>query len=553
MRLMSKKRTEPEDIDSGNAYLEGTEDSRPERQAGIDGLCETEAGAYVCVVKPAVDRMLAFGGLLLLSPLFAAISIAIYLDDPGPVLFTQKRVGKDKHFFELHKFRTMKLSAPHDVPTHQLQNPEQYITKIGRILRRTSLDELPQIWDIFRGKMSIIGPRPALWNQEDLVAEREKYGANGILPGLTGLAQIKGRDELEIPEKARLDGVYVKHLEQGGMKALFFDVECFLVTIHSVIGSDGVVEGGTGEMHKNMAAGISVNDMYESAAFPVRSTEKINRYKNLLVIGVGSYIGGFLQEYLKRVGNYNVQEMDAVNLVPDVAMFKGFDVVFYVAGIVHQKETKENKPLYYKVNRDLVTDTAEAAKEAGVAHFILLSSMSVYGMRTGHITKDTKAVPDTHYGRSKLQADEMVWKMRDEKFRVSILRPPMVYGKGCKGNYQLLRKAAIKIPFFPDIKNKRSMIYIGNLCEFIKQLIDKGEEGIFFPQNSQYVCTSEMVKTIADLNGKKMKLLKGFDFIFSHITISFIEKVFGNLIYEMTEPVNMYDFKKSMEETECLS
>ena len=179
---------------------------------------------YRRLVKPIADKMLSLSGLVVLLPLFTAVSAAVYLDDPGPVMFTQKRVGKDGAFFALHKFRTMKMSAPHDVPTHRLRNPEQYITRVGRVLRKTSLDELPQLWDIFRGRMSLIGPRPALWNQKDLIAQREKYGANGILPGLTGLAQIRGRDELEISEKAALDGEYAARLKRGGMEAFLQDV-----------------------------------------------------------------------------------------------------------------------------------------------------------------------------------------------------------------------------------------------------------------------------------------------------------------------------------------
>lgn len=205
---------------------------------------------YELYYKRILDVAISFVGLLLLSPIFLAISVAIFITDPGPVLFTQKRVGSGKIYFKLHKFRTMKMSTPHDVPTHQLENPEQYITRVGGFLRRTSLDELPQIWDILRGKMSIIGPRPALWNQYDLIAERDKYNANSVLPGLTGWAQINGRDELEIPVKAKRDGEYVKILKQGGYKALFFDVKCFIRTLCSVIKHDGVVEGGTGERWK---------------------------------------------------------------------------------------------------------------------------------------------------------------------------------------------------------------------------------------------------------------------------------------------------------------
>lgn len=205
---------------------------------------------YECIFKRWIDIVLSAVGLLVLSLVYLVIAIAVYVDDPGPIFFKQKRVGKGKTFFPLHKFRSMKMSTPHDMPTHMLKNPEQYITKVGGFLRKSSLDELPQIWDIFVGNMSIIGPRPALWNQDDLIAERDKYGANDIMPGLTGWAQINGRDELEIPVKAKFDGEYTAILHEGGMKAFLFDCRCFLGTIFSVARGDGVVEGGTGEMKK---------------------------------------------------------------------------------------------------------------------------------------------------------------------------------------------------------------------------------------------------------------------------------------------------------------
>lgn len=203
---------------------------------------------YAKFLKRVIDIVLSFMALVVLSWLYLGIIIAIKIDDPGPAFFTQKRVGIHKTHFKLHKFRSMKMSTPHDVPTHQLDNPEQYITKVGKFLRKSSLDELPQIWDIFVGKMSIIGPRPALWNQYDLIDERDKYGANDIMPGLTGWAQINGRDELEIPVKAKLDGEYVEKLSFG------FDLKCFLLSIVSVFKSDGVVEGGTGEIKKKEKA-----------------------------------------------------------------------------------------------------------------------------------------------------------------------------------------------------------------------------------------------------------------------------------------------------------
>ncbi len=206
---------------------------------------------YERIIKRLIDIVLSAIGLICLSWLFLFIAIAIKVDDPGPVFFSQKRVGKDKTFFKLYKFRSMKMSTPHDTPTHLLENPEQYITRIGRFCRKTSLDELPQLWNILTGSISIIGPRPALWNQEDLLAERDKYGANSIKPGLTGWAQINGRDELELSTKARLDGEYVTKLKAGGWKAFAFDCRCFFGTILSVLKSDGVVEGGTGALEKN--------------------------------------------------------------------------------------------------------------------------------------------------------------------------------------------------------------------------------------------------------------------------------------------------------------
>lgn len=205
---------------------------------------------YKNFLKRVIDITLSFTGLVLLSPVFIVLIIAIKVTDPGPAFFTQKRVGKGKSFFPLHKFRSMKMSTPRDTPTHLLENPEQYITSVGRFLRKSSLDELPQIWDILIGNMSIIGPRPALWNQDDLVAERDKYGANDVKPGLTGWAQINGRDELEIPVKAKLDGDYVARLNAGSWSGFAMDVKCFFGTLISVAKSDGVVEGGTGELNK---------------------------------------------------------------------------------------------------------------------------------------------------------------------------------------------------------------------------------------------------------------------------------------------------------------
>jgi O-antigen biosynthesis protein WbqP len=195
---------------------------------------------YQNFFKRLLAIVLSLLGLLCLGWLLILLCIAIKIDSPGPVLFKQKRVGKGKSHFYILKFRTMRIDTPRDMPTHLLANPEQYITRVGKFLRKTSLDELPQLLNILKGDMAIIGPRPALWNQFDLIAERDKYGANDIRPGLTGWAQINGRDELEIDVKAKLDGEYVERLSFG------FDVKCFLGTIAAVLRSDGVVEGGTG-------------------------------------------------------------------------------------------------------------------------------------------------------------------------------------------------------------------------------------------------------------------------------------------------------------------
>ena len=223
---------EPENADGVRGHLEAVGDSNH------------TPGVYEGFFKRMLDVLLSFGGLVVLSPVFLILAVAIYIDDPGPILFTQKTTGKNKQYFKLHKFRSMKMCTPHDKPTHMLENPEQYITKVGKVLRAHSLDELPQIWDIFIGNMSVIGPRPGLWNQDLLTAERDKYGANDVRPGLTGWAQINGRDELEIPDKAKLDGEYCEKLSLG------MDIKCFLGSVGVFGGDDSVVEGGTGELAK---------------------------------------------------------------------------------------------------------------------------------------------------------------------------------------------------------------------------------------------------------------------------------------------------------------
>lgn len=216
---------------------------------------------YKHFFKRIFDFLLSTIGIIVLALPMLIVALAIKIDSKGPVFFKQKRVGKNKKHFNILKFRTMRTDTPHDAPTHELSDPKKWITKVGGFLRKTSLDELPQLFNIWVGHMSIIGPRPALWNQFDLIEERDKYGANNVRPGLTGWAQINGRDELEIDVKARLDGEYIEKM------GFFFDMKCFFGTFISVVKSDGVVEGGTGEMkreaEKNESALDAVNEACE--------------------------------------------------------------------------------------------------------------------------------------------------------------------------------------------------------------------------------------------------------------------------------------------------
>ena len=209
---------------------------------------------YKHVIKRLIDLILSGVAIVVLAIPMLIIAIAIKIDDPGPVLFKQRRVGQKKNgeltYFMIWKFRSMKMCTPHDMPTHLLENPEQYITRVGKFIRKTSLDELPQIYQVFTSTLSVVGPRPALWNQDELIAEREKYGANDVKPGITGWAQINGRDELEIPVKAKFDGEYAAALNAGHFKGFLMDARCFVGTVVSVLRSDGVVEGGTGEMKR---------------------------------------------------------------------------------------------------------------------------------------------------------------------------------------------------------------------------------------------------------------------------------------------------------------
>ncbi len=533
---------------------------------------------YVKWLKRGLDVIVSFFGLIILSPIFAVLSLAILIDDPGPILFTQKRVGKNKTFFKLHKFRSMKMSTPHDTPTHLLENPDQYITKVGRFLRKYSLDELPQIWDIFVGNLSIVGPRPALWNQADLVAERDKYGANDVLPGLTGWAQINGRDELEIPEKAALDGDYCIELAKGSVSGFVMDIKCFFGTFRSVATADGVVEGGTGEMNKvgrSYTNNCSNVELIGKIGFDEFVYPDFSSHKKVLITGAGSYIGESFKSYAERKfsHNFEIDTLDMQEASWREKDFSGYDIVYHVAGIAHAdvgNVSDETKQKYYEVNTDLAFETAQKAKREGVKEFIFMSSMIVYGDsapvgRTKNISFTTVPKADNFYGDSKLQADVAVRRIADEDFKVVVLRPPMIYGKGSKGNYPTLAKFAKLLPVFPSVNNNRSMLHIDNFCEFLCQIMLTDiaeEETVLFPQNPQWTKTSDMVKEISRVSGKNMistELLAPFVYIAGCIPGKIggmVNKAFGNMTYDPEMSVydgieyQLYDLRETIERTE---
>ena len=258
--------------------------------------------------------------------------------------------------------------------------------------------------------------------------------------------------------------------------------------------------------------------------------------KKILITGANSFIGQSFEEYMQQYKDaYQVETLDMIGDAWREKDLSGYDVIFHVAGIVHQKETDQNRDLYRKVNRDLVDELAQKAKAAGVTQFVFMSTMSVYGLESGIITPDTKPAPTNLYGKSKLEAEGLLNKLQDENFTVSILRPPMVYGKGCPGNFQMLLSLVRKSPVFPAVKNRRSMIFIDNLSAFVKNLIDEETDGLFFPQDENYVCTCKMVKEIGNSMGKNIKLLKIMNPAVS-ILKKFTtqgKKAFGDLIYDI--------------------
>lgn len=532
-----------ENADGVKGHLEATGDN------------DYKETVYEKYVKRGIDIVLSFGGLVVLSPVLAAIAIAIKIEDPGPVLFTQKRMGKNKKYFKIHKFRSMKMNTPHDVPTHMLENPEMYITKVGKFIRAHSLDELPQIWDIFIGNMSVIGPRPGLWNQDVLTAERDKYDANDVKPGLTGWAQISGRDELDISDKAKLDGEYVKNM------SFVMDAKIFFSSVHVFGKDDFVVEGGTGEMAKNTrhyTYDKSDTELIGNIGFGEPVNVDATTEKKVLVTGAGSYIGENFRIYAsEKYPALKISIIDTIDGSWREKDFSTYDIVYHVAGIAHAdvgKVDEATKARYYAVNTDLAIEVCKKAKTEGVKEFIFMSSMIVYGDSAAYGEKkvvgvNTVPVARNFYGDSKLQADVGVRALADDDFKVIVLRPPMIYGRGSKGNYPKLAKLAKKLPVFPDVDNERSMLHIDNLCEFLCQIMllreIKQNATVLIPQNAEWTRTSEMVKAIAQVNGRSIKnldVMKPAVMLGSKVRGKIgglVNKAFGNYVY--AHELSIYD------------
>lgn len=275
--------------------------------------------------------------------------------------------------------------------------------------------------------------------------------------------------------------------------------------------------------------------------------------KRILITGAGSYIGHqFALHLQENPGSFYVEEMDVRGDDWQQKSFFGYDIVMHVAGIAHQKETSKNQGQYCVINCDLTLAIAQKAKAEGIRQFVFLSTMSVYGMNIGHITKETQPAPSTAYGNSKLQAEKGLCALEDEEFRVAILRPPMVYGKGCRGNYQRLSAMVKKLPCFPRADNRRSMLYIGNLCMFLQKLAESGRGGLFFPQNKYYVSTDELARQIAMSHGKRLWQPAGFCWLFCLLAprVGVVGKVFGSLTYDLSMSTDFLDFPQpSFEET----
>ena len=355
-----------------------------------------------------------------------------------------------------------------------------------------------------------------LFNTRILLTHGHLYDANNIKPGLTGWAQINGRDELELEDKAKLDGEYAKK------RGLLMDTKCFLGSLHVFGKDDSLVEGGTGmtntdKVGRNYSDGKTDEELIGNIGFGEPVFVNHNKKVRILITGSGSYIGEMFKRYAaeKYQNNFEISSIDMLDGTWREADFSQFDIVYHVAGIAHADVGNVSdavKEKYYTVNTDLAVEVAQKAKKEGVDKFIFMSSMIIYGDsapygRNKLITDKTVPSPANFYGDSKLQADVGVRELATDSFKVIVLRPPMIYGRGSKGNYPSLAKLAKKMPVFPDVENQRSMLHIDNLCEFLCQimLIDIMNQNavVLVPQNGEYTKTSEMVKAISKVSGRK--------------------------------------------------
>lgn len=469
-------------------------------------------------LKRKFDVALSAIGVAVLFPMWLIIAVSIKITSPGPVFFLQERPGYRKKIFKIYKFRTMHQGSEKMEKGVEVLKGDARVTKIGGFLRRTKLDETPQLLNVLRGEMSLVGPRP---ERVASLADYTPFTAKrlNMKPGMTGLAQVSGNIYLDLEDRYRLDVYYVEHF------SFFLDIRILIRTVGVVIfGEERYKEKSLiktmqrkknkkqddrerkGDMHLSEIESVKSSDAgFEGYGYKKRFCIDKTIHKNVLITGADSYIGESFQSYAKiHYPNLSINTIDMTDSSWRKCDFSSYDAVFHVAGIAHAdigSAGDEEKARYYAVNTDLAIETAETAQKSGVKQFIFMSSIIVYGDSAPYgkkkvIDETTVPSPANFYGDSKWRADKGVRALEGENFQVAVLRPPMIYGRGSKGNYPILAKLARIAPVFPDVKNERSMLYIDNLCEFVSLLVLSGKGGVYFPQNHEYSNTSKLVKMI---------------------------------------------------------